>query len=83
MDTSDDDNSADQSTDTLDDLAAFLMHHAYDPEVTDAERLETFAVVNGYQEGDDPSTIEPAMRTMALRFCDRPDYRPEWRPPPG
>lgn len=76
-------NHADQSTDSLDNLAAFLMHRAYEPGVTDAERLETFAVVNAYQEGDEPSTIESAMRTMALRFCDHPDYRPERRPRPG
>lgn len=76
MDTAD--NSADQSTDSLDDLAAFLMHHAYQPAVTDAERLQIFAVVDAYQEADEPSTIESVMRTMALRFCDQPDYRPEW-----
>jgi hypothetical protein len=77
------DNRADRSTGTLDDLAAFLMHRAYGPDVTQAERLETFAVVNAYQEGEEPSTIESAMRTMALRFRDHPDYRPEWRPRPG
>jgi hypothetical protein len=81
MDAADD--SADQSTDSLDDLAAFLMHHAYQPAVTDAERLQIFAVVDAYQEGDEPSTIESVMRTMALRFCDHSDYRPEWRPRPA
>jgi hypothetical protein len=81
MDAADD--SANQSTESLDDLAAFLMHHAYQPAVTDAERLQIFAVVDAYQEGDEPSTIESVMRTMALRFCDHSDYRPEWRPRPA
>jgi hypothetical protein len=74
--------SDDQST-ALDDLAAFLMHHAYQPAATDAERLQIFAVVDAYQEADEPSTIESVMRTLALRFCDQPDYRPEWQPRPA
>lgn len=77
------DNSADSSTDSLDDLAAFLMHHAYQPTVTDAERLQIFAVVDAYQDGDEPSAVESAMRTIALRFGEHADYRPEWRPQPG
>jgi hypothetical protein len=77
------DNSTAQSTDSLDDLAAFLMHHAYQPAVTDAERLYIFAVVDAYQEGDKPPTVESAMRTIALRFGEYPDYRPEWRPRPA
>jgi hypothetical protein len=77
------DNSADENTDSLDDLAAFLMHHAYQPAVTDAERLQIFAVVDAYQEGDEPSTTESVMRIMALRFRDQPDYRQQWRPRPA
>ncbi|HYZ38784.1 MAG TPA: hypothetical protein VE673_19060, partial [Pseudonocardiaceae bacterium] len=76
-------NSTAQSTDSLDDLAAFLMHHAYQPAVTDAERLHIFAVVDAYQEGDKPSAVESAMRSIALRFGEYPDYRPEWRPRPA
>jgi hypothetical protein len=62
------------------DLAAFLRHRAYDSGVTDAECLETMALAMGYREGDAPDTVESAMRAMALRFSDRPDYRDAWRP---
>ena len=34
--------------DLLDDLAAFLLHRAYEPGVTDVDRLQTFALVNAY-----------------------------------
>jgi hypothetical protein len=56
-------------TDGLDDLAAFLMYRTTDAGTTDAESLETFAVVEGYKEGDAPPTIEAAMRA---RLCDSP-----------
>jgi hypothetical protein len=69
-------------TDSLDDLAAFLMHRSGDPGVTDAQRLETFALVAAYQEGDEPQAVESTMRTTALRFADHRDYRGEWRPQP-
>lgn len=73
---------AESGTNLLDDLAAFLMHRAYEPGVTDAERLQTFALVNAYQEGDEPPTVESAMRSVAVRFADHPDYRDEWLPRP-
>jgi hypothetical protein len=73
---------SEQGSAVLDEIAAFLMHHAYDAEVTDADRLQTFALVEAYQEGDDPSAVDPILRDLALRFRDRPEYRPEWRPGP-
>ncbi|HEY2296135.1 MAG TPA: hypothetical protein VGH43_00290 [Jatrophihabitans sp.] len=66
----------------LDDLAAFLMHHAYDPGLSEADRLQTFAIVEAHQEGDDPASVELIMRHMALRFRDDPQYRREWEPRP-
>jgi hypothetical protein len=71
---------AEAGPDLLADLAAFLMHRAYDPGVIDADRLQTFALVNAYQGGDAPSAVESAMRTVAVQFADHPDYRDEWRP---
>lgn len=71
---------ANRMTDSVDDLAAFLMHRTADPGATDAERLEVFAAVEGYQEGDDPPAMEAAMRTIGLRYADHPGYRPQWRP---
>jgi hypothetical protein len=68
------------TTDSLDDLAAFVMHRNAERGATDAERLEIFAAVEGYQECDDPSVIEPALRAIAARYADHPDYRTEWRP---
>jgi hypothetical protein len=73
---------AEAGANLLDDLAAFLMHRAYEPGVTDAERLQTFALINAYREGDEPPTVESAMRTVAVRFADHPDYRDDWRPRP-
>ncbi|HKC28994.1 MAG TPA: DUF5709 domain-containing protein [Jatrophihabitans sp.] len=73
-------------TDALDDMAAFLMRHSYAGDVTEAERLEIFAIVEAHQEGDDPATVERALRRLAARFRTYPDYRPEWVPgqePPG
>jgi Family of unknown function (DUF6221) len=67
-------------TDSLDDLAAFLMHRTTDPALTEEERYRTFALVDAYQEGDDPPNIESVMRTTALAYADHPDYRAEWRP---
>jgi hypothetical protein len=71
-----------QRADTIDDLAAFLMHRTYDRAVTDADRLQIFAAVQAYQEGDDPPAIEAVMRNLALRFRGHLDYQPEWRPQP-
>jgi hypothetical protein len=76
------DENGERTAEVLDDLAAFLMHHAYSSGMTDADRLQTFAIVQAYQEGDDPATVELIMRDMAFRFRDRSEYRPEWRPRP-
>jgi hypothetical protein len=67
-------------TDALDDLAAFLMRHAYADGVSEDERVETFAAVDAYQQGEDPTRVESMMRRLAFRFRDDPDYRAEWRP---
>jgi hypothetical protein len=67
-------------SDSMDDLAAFLMHRTTDPEVTDDQRYRTFALVSAYQDGDSPPEIQAAMREAALRFAGHPDYRAEWRP---
>ena len=67
-------------SDSLDDLAAFLMHRTADEGTTEAERLRLFALVAAYQEGDDPPAIESAMREAAVKFADHPGYRDEWRP---
>lgn len=69
-----------RGADDLDDIAAFIMHRTDDPGVTDAERLEMYAAVEGYQEGDDPSVIDAALRAIAARYADNPHYRQEWRP---
>jgi hypothetical protein len=68
------------TSDSMDDLAAFLMHRTTDPEVTDEERYRTFALVSAYQDGDSPPEIQAAMREAALKFAGHPDYRAEWRP---
>ena len=73
---------AESATDLLDDLAAFLMQRAYEPGVTDVDRLQTFALVNAYQEGDEPLVVESAMRIVAADFADHPAYRDAWRPRP-
>jgi hypothetical protein len=72
--------------DSLDDLAAFLMHRTADAGTTEEERFRIFALVSAYQEGDDPPAVEAAMREAAVKFARHPDFRDEWRPlpaPPG
>jgi hypothetical protein len=66
--------------DSLDDLAAFLMHRTTDAGTTEEERYRTFALVSAYQDGDDPPAIEAAMREAAVKFASHPDFRDEWRP---
>jgi hypothetical protein len=66
--------------DSLDDLAAFLMHRTADAGITEEERYRTFALVSAYQDGDDPPAIEAAMREAAVKFDGHPDFRDEWRP---
>jgi hypothetical protein len=68
------------TSDSLDDLAAFLMHRTADPGVTEEQRYRTFALVSAYQDGDNPPEIQAEMREAALKFADHPDYRAEWRP---
>jgi hypothetical protein len=68
------------TSDSLDDLAAFLMHRTSDPGVTDEERYRTFALVDAYQDGDNPPEIHKEMREAALKFEGHPDYRADWRP---
>lgn len=72
--------SADSHKDSMDDLAAFLMHRTSDQGVTEEERYRTFALVSAYQDGDDLPEIEQDMRKAAAKFVDHPDYRSEWRP---
>jgi hypothetical protein len=73
----------DRTAQMLDNLAAFLMRHAYDEGTSDAERLKALTLVKAFHEGDDdPLAVESAMRAMSLRFAARPDYRDEWRPEP-
>jgi hypothetical protein len=69
--------------DSLDDLAAFLMHRTADEGLTEEERFRMFALVAAYQDGDDPIAIESAMREAAMKFAAHPDYRDEWRPEPA
>lgn len=68
------------TSDSLDDLAAFLMHRTADPGVTEEQRYRTFALVSAYQDGDNPPEIQAEMREAALKFAGHPDYRAEWRP---
>ena len=68
------------TSDSMDDLAAFLMHRTTDPGITDDQRYRTFALVSAYQDGDNPPEIQAEMREAALKFADHPDYRAEWRP---
>lgn len=70
-------------SDTLDDLAAFLMHRTADPDTPEEERLSIFVLVEAYQEGDDPPAVAAALRTAALRYAGHHDYRPEWHPNRG
>jgi hypothetical protein len=71
---------AGSSRDSMDDLAAFLMHRTTDPGVTDEARYLTFALVAAYQDGDDLPEVEQAMRQAGAKFAGHPDYRREWRP---
>jgi hypothetical protein len=71
---------ADKHRDSMDDLAAFLMHRTADPGVTDEERYRTFALVDAYQDRDCPPEIELEMKQAAAKFADHPDYRSQWRP---
>jgi hypothetical protein len=66
-------------SDSLDDLAAFLMHQTSESDLTEEERLRIFALVGAYQEGDAPAEIESAMRAAAVRYADQPGFQPEWR----
>ena len=70
-------------SDSLDDLAAFLMHHSGDQNVSESERLSIYAVVGAYQEGYDPAQVEPLLRVAGARFATHPDHRPEWLPNAG
>lgn len=63
--------------DSMDDLAAFLMHRTSDPGIAPDETLRIFTLVGAYQEGDE---VGPALRREALAFATHPAYRPEWRP---
>jgi len=74
------DEAAHGTSDSMDDLAAFLMHRTTDPGVTDEQRYRTFALVDAYQDGDNPREIQKEMREAALKFADHPDYLAEWRP---
>ena len=65
-------------SDTLDDLAAFLMHRTADADTSEKRRLSIFVLVGAYQEQDDPPTVEAALRNAAGAFADHPDYRAEW-----
>ena len=65
-------------SDTLDDLAAFLMHRTADVDMSEKRRLSIFVLVGAYQEQDDPPTVEAALRNAAGAFADHPDYRAEW-----
>jgi hypothetical protein len=68
----------------LDNLAAFLVRHAYDEGRSDADRLQIVTLVNAFHEGDDdPLAVESAMRATSVRFAAQADYRDEWRPEPG
>jgi hypothetical protein len=64
--------------DSLDDLAAFLMHRSADGDRTDADRLAIYAVVAAYQESYDPTQVETLLRAAGAHFADHRDYRPEW-----
>ena len=65
-------------TDSLDDLAAFLMHRTADADLTESERLSIYVLVDAYQENDDPPKVAAALRVAADRFHGHRDYRPEW-----
>jgi hypothetical protein len=59
----------------LDNLAAFLVRHAYDEGRSDADRLQIVTLVNAFHEGDDdPLAVESAMRATSVRFAAPADY---------
>jgi hypothetical protein len=68
------------TSDSMDDLAAFLMHRTADAEMTQEQRYRVFALVSAYQDEDSPQEIQAAMREAALQYAGHPDYRAEWRP---
>ena len=55
-------------TESLDDLAAFLMHRTADEGMPEEQRLAIFVLVGAYQEQDDPTTVAAAMRNEADSF---------------
>ncbi len=65
-------------TESLDDLAAFLMHHTTDEGMPEEQRLAIFVLVGAYQEQDDPTTVAAALRNEAAAFAGHPGYRAEW-----
>jgi hypothetical protein len=66
--------------DSLDDLAAFLMHRTSEATCTPDGRLRIFALVGAYREGRD---VEAYLRQEASAFAVHPDYRPAWNPADG
>jgi hypothetical protein len=67
-------------SESLDDLAAFLMHRTNDEKLSEAERLEIYAVVGAYQEGYELAQVEPLLRNAGAAFADHPDYQADCRP---
>jgi hypothetical protein len=65
-------------SDSLDDLAAFLMHRSADEGRTDADRLAIYALVAAYQESYDPGQIDTLLRAAGSQFAGHRDYRQEW-----
>ncbi len=65
-------------TQSLDDLAAFLMHRTSDEGMPEEQRLAIFVLVGAYQEQDDPTTVAAAMRNEATAFATHAGYRAEW-----
>lgn len=63
--------------DSMDDLAAFLMHRTSDPDIAPDHVLRIYALVGAYQEGDE---VEPDLRREGVTFATHPAYRPEWGP---
>jgi hypothetical protein len=70
---------ANRHRDSVDDLAAFLVHRTADPGVTDEERYLIFALVVAYQDPGLEPVVEQAMKETAVRFAGHPDYHSEWR----
>jgi len=72
--------SSDGHRESVDDLAAFLVHRTADLGITSEERYLIFALVVAYQDSDLEPVIEQAMKEAAVRFAGHPDYHSEWRP---